>query len=180
METLSGSEPTGLQQFTKDAKQTMDNFNKLLEQISYSVSELDMIELSQSLKTSVEDLGSTAKELHDLIKSNRPGIDDAVMNFGESSKKFKGIVEKNEQSISRIIQNADSLTAKLDRVLTHIDSSTAVFDTLKTYVENRDGTIRKLFFSDSLYYEFRAMSRNLDSLITRARSGELRLNVDLW
>ena len=180
MEKLSGVEPSGLQQLTKDAKIVIRNVNKLLDQISTSISELDMTEFSRSLKKSVEDLGSTAKELRDLIESNKPGINDAVMNFGESSKRFKGIIEKNDQSISRIIQNADSLTAKLDRILTHVDSSTAVFDTLKTYIENRDGTIRKLFFSDSLYYEFRAMNRNLDSLITRARKGDLNLKLDWW
>ena len=132
------------------------------------------------MKTSIEDMGTAAIELRDLIAKNRNAIETAVKNFEDSSEELKKIISGNDEAITRILTGAETLTKRFNSVLARWDMSTVFLDTLRTYVENQDGTIRKLFLSDSLYNEFRTIGSNLDSLINQARKGEFHLNVDLW
>lgn len=176
-ETLTGTGTAGMQGLSKQATEVLEQINTFLFNLNSSI---DLGELNRSMKVSIEDLGVAAVNLRELLTKNRAAIENAVKNFEDSSEEFKKIISGNDETITRILTRADTLTSRLNNVLARWDSSTVFLDTLRTYVENQDGTIRKLFFSDSLYNEIRTIGQNLDSLITQAREGELHFNIDWW
>jgi len=176
-EILAGKQPQGIQVLTQKTSVILDQINTFLTHLNSSV---NLGELNQSMKESIDQMRSAAVDLRELVAENKPAIERAVRNFEASSQKINEIISENDETITHIVNSADSLITGFNAAIAHWDSSIVFLDTLRVYVENNDGTMRKLFTSDSLYNELRAVGYSLDSLLTQARDGKLHLNLDWW
>lgn len=156
--------------------------------------EKDMItSLGGSLDTVIRQIGTVAESVNLLLdENNRKEINIMLRRLNNTAADLNSVTKMlrgKEPAIADMIDNINSLAAKLDSAATYISGTASnaeaitatlrdagigeTIDSLRLLVskiQNPEGSIGKLMANDSLYNSLTSLSNNLDSLVMGIRN----------
>jgi phospholipid/cholesterol/gamma-HCH transport system substrate-binding protein len=133
------------------------NMNELL---------LDLQGSGEVLKKALVSFTATSNALNYTIRENREDINQTIKEFKALSISLNSSMAEVNPLLSKFNNLADSLnalelTATLDKVNILLDKSTETMSALS----NKEGTLGKLMYEDSLYQNLNNTIQDLDSLL---------------
>jgi len=150
--------------------------NKLTDNFSGLSSNLDMT--LKSADTLLGNLNSL------VIDESEDGIKNAIAELNATMKSFKlvsysvnDLVKKNDEKLTSILNNVDTITqnlavittdlqkVKFSETVAELDKALASVNNLMTSIQNGDGTIGKLLKEEGLYDNLEAASKEMEELV---------------
>jgi phospholipid/cholesterol/gamma-HCH transport system substrate-binding protein len=166
---INGSVPTGFDELTKLASDIGKDVKDLTGALSAS---LGGEKGEEKINRIVDNLGSLAEALRELVDSNRNNLDVTLANLKEFSSSIREtlarmdrILEDNRETVRSSLSNIDEITAKLKTTADNLNSITGKVDT-------GQGTVGKLINDDETH-------RNLNDALQSVKSGVDSLNTTL-
>jgi len=142
-------------------------------------------DLSSGLDTTLKSADSLLIGLNALVEDDSDqGLKSAIAELNSTLKSFKtlsysftSLVAKNEEGLSNVIKNFDSISedlanlsedlkkAELSKTINDLDEALINFNSLLTDLDNGEGTVGKLLKDDSLYNNLEGASKELEELL---------------
>lgn len=147
--------------------------------------------LSVNLDSTLKSADSLLINLNELVKDDSSaGIKNAIaeMNatitsFKNLSNTFNGLISKNDEKLTSVITNFETITkdlavvttdlknVKLSETIADLDKTLASVNSLMADLENGNGSIGKLLKDEGLYNNLEGASKELEQLL-----GDMKLN----
>jgi phospholipid/cholesterol/gamma-HCH transport system substrate-binding protein len=145
------------QPITDNLPATIKNLNALLE---------DLQGVGQGLKKSMESFATTSNTLNNTLLENRGEIKAAVTEYKQLAEKLNSAIDEIKPLITQFNILADSLNnlklaVTLDKVNRLLDEATVAASAFR----NKESTLGKLLYEDSLYQNLNKTMLDLDSLL---------------
>ncbi|MDG5491545.1 MlaD family protein [Psychroserpens sp. SPM9] len=121
--------------------------------------------------------GIVADESEDGLKNAIAELNATMKSFKAVSYSVNALVKKNDEKLSSVLGNVDSITknlsaitsdlqnVKFSKTVAELDKTLASVNALMTSIQNGDGTIGKLLKDEGLYDHLEAASQEMEELI---------------
>lgn len=150
------------QPITDNLPLTIANLNNLLE---------DLTGTGDSLKMALSSFTQTSNTINRSLNENREGIKETITGFKELSGNLNKTVDELKPLLSKFNVLADSLNdlelaVTVKKLNTLLDQATVSAAALS----NKEGTLGKLMYEDSLYNNLNQTMLDLDTLLNNINS----------
>ncbi len=150
--------------------------NKLLRDDANS----PIAQMVANLEKTMANMESSTRQLDGLMRRSSDDLSGTMANF----KSISDNLEKNNETISRILENADKMTTQLsgeelsalmtqtkgaiDNLQTTLSSANSALSDVSAItgrLKNGEGTLGKLLYDEQLYQQLSVLSTSLDTLL---------------
>jgi len=144
----------------------IEQIGGLSESLDSVVQKIDKLLESDDTAETLNSLSSISVSLSSSLK---PG--GALHESFSNLESFSSMLESQEGEFKSMAGHLNSISesidnAGIDRIAEELKASTEAFAMLMEHVNSGEGTMGKLFYSDTLYVQLQSLVSNLDSLVT--------------
>jgi len=163
---LSSTEADIFASLTKQALPVMEQIGDLAESLDSVVQKLDKLLESEAPGETMQDLSEISAS---LSTSLNPG--GALYETFNNLESFTAMLESQEDEIKSMTGHLNSISetidsAGIDRIAEELIAASGAFTQLMDQLNSGEGSMGKLFYSDTLYSQLQNLVADLDSLIT--------------
>ena len=163
------------------------------ERIKDVVTSPDFDEIFTQINVAVKNFGDTVGEFKDIIgDKEKVNIKKSIDNIQVLSGEFKDLLKDNKDNVTRIVDNAATLSDGLQKIVSDIEGgkgtlgllvkddklyndardAVASLKSISTDIEQGKGTLGKLAKDDSIYIEAKETVKNMREITDGIKSGE--------
>jgi phospholipid/cholesterol/gamma-HCH transport system substrate-binding protein len=163
------------------------------ERIKDIVTSPDFDEIFTQINVAVKNFGDTVGEFKDIIgDKEKVNIKKSIDNIQALSGEFKDLLKDNKDNVTRIVDNAATLSDGLQKIVSDIEGgkgtlgllvkddklyndardAVASLKSISTDIEQGKGTLGKLAKDDSIYIEAKETVKNMREITDGIKSGE--------
>lgn len=126
-----------------------------------------------NMNYTISNLSDAAFSLKEVIETNQPRIDSALVNINFASGQVADLVNRHSGDVDALFMNLTSLSAELHNM-------TEVAEVLSQTLKNEQSTVGRLLHHDDLYMDIQRVTANLDSLISEIRRNGIKTRISLF
>jgi len=118
------------------------------------ITELLSLETLDAIGSGTSDLSKLAAELSDLVESESESIRELIESFRQAADGLAEVTAdapELRENLTNSMASADSLMTRLNATSESIEGTLATLQTILTRIEDGEGTLGRLWASDSLY-----------------------------
>ena len=138
-----------------------DDLISTLKQVKVSLNSLNNYltdqKLNENIKSSVANISELTGKLNVMIDENRQSIKKLSANSVDITNDAKDFYEKNQNSISASIKEAESVLKKTDSLVTSLNSFT-------DEIKSKNNTVGKILYDDKLYNDLSQSIKQVNEL----------------
>jgi len=144
----------------------MEQIGTLAESLDSIVHKIDDLLESETTTGTLEDLRSITAS---LASSLDPG--GALYNSFNNLESFSSSLQEQEEDLESMVLHLNSISeavdsAGIDRIAGDLESAAGAFKQTMEKLNSGEGSMGKLFYSDTLYVQLQNLIVSLDSLVT--------------
>ena len=113
------------------------------------------------IRTTLNSLKSTTKNINDVVAENKQNINSSFVNINETTENLKNVSD----SISRI---------NIEKISNDLEESVANINAVTKKIDDKDGTLGKLVNDDQLYQNLEGASKELEELLNDIKTNPKR------
>jgi len=165
LDTLHSRVDPGLtEMLVESAEPITKNLPVTIAKINNFLTEFDS--LGVTAKEALSSFTATSNKLKNTLDENSDSIKVTIEVYKNLGRKLNRTLDKAEPLIAKFITIADSLKSlELSATLEKLDSLMAETTTTINAINNKDGTLGKLIYEDSLYQNLNRTLLDLDSML---------------
>lgn len=162
---LTAFETDMLASLSSQVMPVMDQIGDLSESLDSVVHKIDKLLDSEAPGATMENLSEISASLSTSLS---PG--GALYRSFQSLESFTAMLQSQENEIKSMTGHLNSISetvdsAHIDRIANELMAASTAFTQLMTQLNSGEGSMGKLFYSDSLYVQLENLVVDLDSLI---------------
>jgi phospholipid/cholesterol/gamma-HCH transport system substrate-binding protein len=162
---LSAIETDMLTSISSKVMPVMEQIGTLSESLDSVVQKIDKLLGAESTSGTLEDLRDISAS---LASSLNPG--GALYESFNNLESFTSMLESQEEEFKSIATHLNSISetvdsAGIDRIAGELVAASGAFNQLMEQLNSGEGSMGKLFYSDTLYVQLQNLVSSLDSLV---------------
>ena len=138
-----------------------DDLISTLKQVKVSLNSLNNYltdqKLNDNIKSSVANVSELTSKLNIMIEENRQSIKKITANSADLTNDAKDFYQKNQNSISTSITEAESVLKKTDSLVTSLNSFT-------NEIKTKNNTVGKILYDEKLYNDLNESIKQVNEL----------------
>ncbi|MDR3628610.1 MAG: MlaD family protein [Ignavibacteriaceae bacterium] len=138
-----------------------DDLISTLKQVKVSLNSLNNYltdeNLNSNIKSSISNVSQLTEKLNILIDENRKSINKITTNSVDITNDAKDFYQKNQNSISTSINEAESVLKKTDSLVTSLNSFTSE-------IKAKNNTVGKILYDEKLYNNLNESIKQVNEL----------------
>lgn len=162
---LASTEADMIASLSEQVLPVMEQIGDLSESLDSVVHKLDKLLDSEAPADALQDLSEISASLSTSLSS-----DGALYESFQNLASFSAMMESQEEEIISMTGHLNSISetidsAGIDRIAEELQAAAGAFSQLMTQLNSGEGSMGKLFYSDTLYLQLQNLVVDLDSLI---------------
>jgi phospholipid/cholesterol/gamma-HCH transport system substrate-binding protein len=147
-------------------KNRIESLISSIDTVALSLKEIASADTREDIKTSIDNLAQTSEDVNEIVHSRKNEIKGTLANLESITSNLKKsndeilAITKNIATISDSVANSN-LTYTVNNAANTLAEAHALLES----INQGKGTMGKIFSNDSLYYNFVAVTRDLELLL---------------
>lgn len=156
---IRGEESVGMDGAMSKATETMEELKKILSTLNSTIGEK---EVKKSIQKGINSMSQTVQDTQPKVLGILDNVAELTKVMAQTSRSLhelsnsmvKVAGEKNQESITRTLQNIEGITTKLNATMTHME-------TLATKIDNAEGPIGVMLSDKKMGEDLKALMKDL-------------------